>query len=84
MQNSLKNKFNNLSPEQIRKLLASRNRSLKTSASNTFEKMLRNPEGHYPLSKAQERIWFLSYFAVISVFTQLSHIKQKQHIYNKI
>lgn len=61
MQNSLKNKFNNLSPEQIRKLLASRNRSLKTSASNTFEKMLRNPEGHYPLSKAQERIWFLSY-----------------------
>tara|TARA_B110000211_G_scaffold100821_1_gene117331 strand:+ start:7102 stop:11097 length:3996 start_codon:yes stop_codon:yes gene_type:complete len=61
MQNSLKNKFNNLSPEQIRKLVASRNRSLKTSASKTFEKMLRNPEEHYPLSKAQERIWFLSY-----------------------
>ena len=61
MQNSLKNKFNNLSPEQIRKLLASRNRSLKTSTSKTFEKMLRNPEEHYPLSKAQERIWFLSY-----------------------
>jgi amino acid adenylation domain-containing protein len=61
MQDSLKNKLKNLSPDQIRKLLASRNKSLKTSASNTFEKMKRNPEEQYPLSKAQERIWFLSY-----------------------
>ena len=61
MQHSLKNKFKNLSPDQIRKLLASRNKSLKSSASNTFEKMKRNPEEQYSLSKVQERIWFLSY-----------------------
>ena len=61
MQNSLKNKLNNLSPEQIRKLLASRKKLLKNNTSKTFEKMPRNSEDQYPLSKAQERMWFLSY-----------------------
>lgn len=58
---SSKETLKNLSTDQIRKLLASRNRSLKASANNTFEKMKRNDKEQYPLSKAQERIWFLSH-----------------------
>lgn len=60
MQDSLKDKIKNLSPDQIRKLLASRNKSGGGAVKKEFEKMPRNPEGKYPLSRAQERIWFLS------------------------
>ena len=56
-----KDKLKNLSTDQIRKLLASRNGSLKARVNNTFEKMKRNYKEQYPLSKAQERIWFLSH-----------------------
>jgi amino acid adenylation domain-containing protein len=61
MQDSLKDKLKNLSPDQIRKLLASRNKSGEGNAKKEFEKMKRNLDGKYPLSKAQERVWFLSY-----------------------
>ncbi|MDT7830900.1 amino acid adenylation domain-containing protein [Flavobacteriaceae bacterium S356] len=61
MQDSLKDKLKNLSPDQIRKLLASRNKSGGGTVKKEFEKMPRNPERRYPLSRAQERIWFLSY-----------------------
>jgi len=61
MQDSLKDKLKNLSPDQIRKLLASRSKSIGNKVKKEFEKMQRNPEEKYPLSRAQERIWFLSY-----------------------
>ncbi len=61
MQDSLKDKLKNLSPDQIRKLLASRGKSRGGAVKKEFEKMPRNSEGRYPLSRAQERIWFLSY-----------------------
>lgn len=61
MQDSLKDKLKNLSPDQIRKLLASRNKSGGNAVKKEFEKMQRNPDERYPLSRAQERIWFLSY-----------------------
>lgn len=61
MQDSLKGKLKNLSPNQIRKLLAARGKTGVSTPKKEFEKMKRNPDGKYPLSKAQERIWFLSY-----------------------
>ncbi len=61
MQDSLKDKLKGLSPDQIRKLLASRNKSGEKKVKKEFEKMPRTSNEKYPLSKAQERIWFLSY-----------------------
>ena len=61
MQDSLKGKLKNLSPDQIRKLLVARGKTGLSTPKKEFEKMKRNREGKYPLSKAQERIWFLSY-----------------------
>lgn len=60
MQGTTKDKLKNLSPEQIRKLLSMRKNSDSLSKNDSFDKMERNPEQKYKLSKAQERIWFLT------------------------
>lgn len=62
MDESIKNKLRNLSPEQIRKLLGSNSPSAKTEGTENpaVIKMERREDGVYELSKAQERIWFLS------------------------
>ncbi|MCP4044603.1 MAG: amino acid adenylation domain-containing protein [Gammaproteobacteria bacterium] len=52
----LKNRLKNLSPDQIRRLMPGKNRV--EAQSNV--RMPRNPEHIYPLSKTQERIWFLA------------------------
>ena len=54
--NPLKERLKNLTPEQIRKLMSGKKRS----SASSFAKMPRNPEQQYPLSRAQERIWFLA------------------------
>lgn len=54
--NPLKERLKNMSPDQIRKLMAGKQRS----SARTFSRMPRNPEERYPLSRAQERIWFLA------------------------
>ncbi len=52
----LKERLKKLTPEQIRRLMAGRKRS----SAKAFSRMPRNPEEKYPLSRAQERIWFLA------------------------
>jgi len=54
--NILKERLKNLTPEQIRKLMSKTG----NSARNVFSGMPRNAAQVYPLSKAQERFWFLS------------------------
>ena len=60
MQQSFKEKIKNLSPEQIRKLMAAKKGGTGNSNNSEAQKMPRNDAEIYPLSKAQERIWFLS------------------------
>lgn len=60
MSQSYKDKLKNLSPEQIRKLMAARKGGAGENASPSELRMERNAAQEYPLSKAQERIWFLS------------------------
>lgn len=54
--NALQQRLKNLTPEQIRKLMAGKKRS----SAKKISKMPRNTEQLYPLSRAQERIWFLA------------------------
>jgi len=56
MSDTQKKKLQNLSAAQIRQLMARRK---KPAPAGTF-KMPRNPDGIYPVSKGQERFWFLS------------------------
>jgi amino acid adenylation domain-containing protein len=54
--NILKERIKKLTPEQIRKLMAKSGKS----ARDVFSGMPRNEAQVYPLSKVQERFWFLS------------------------
>jgi amino acid adenylation domain-containing protein len=56
MTDSLKKKLGSLSSAQIRELMAKR----KKSTSDKSFKVDRNPQNVYPVSKGQERFWFLS------------------------
>lgn len=53
--NSLKERLKNLTPEQIRKLMSGSGKS-----AEALSGMPRNEDQEYPLSKTQERFWFLS------------------------
>lgn len=59
MTDSLKKKLGNLSSAQIRELMAKRKKS---TPDNSF-KAKQNSENIYPVSKGQERFWFLSLLA---------------------
>jgi amino acid adenylation domain-containing protein len=56
--NSKQQKISTLSKEQLKKLLQKR-ASKKGNEFRTFPKMPLNEQSKYPLSKAQERLWFL-------------------------
>ncbi|MCK4713018.1 MAG: AMP-binding protein, partial [Marinosulfonomonas sp.] len=59
MTDALKKKLGNLSSAQIRKLMSQRKKS---TSENSF-RAARNSENIYPVSKGQERFWFLSLLA---------------------
>lgn len=54
--NQLQKRLKNLTPEQIRKLMSGKKRS----SAGKIPRMPRNTEQLYPLSRAQERLWFLA------------------------
>lgn len=60
MSDSIKDKIKNLNPAQIRKLIYAAGKSENSAEYIPVPQMPRNKEAEYPLSKAQERIWFLS------------------------
>ena len=60
MDKSLKDKLKNLSPDQIKKIMAVNSKSETQDLKTHDIRMLRNDLEMYPMSQAQERIWFLS------------------------
>jgi amino acid adenylation domain-containing protein len=55
MDENLKNKLSQLTPEQLKLLMGKMGKEKKE-----LPKMARNAEQHYPLTSAQKRMWFLS------------------------
>jgi hypothetical protein len=57
MSNDINQRLSSLSPDKIKALVQKINKN--TGAPPGIEKMPRTLEQHYPLSSAQERMWFL-------------------------
>lgn len=68
MKSDLQNRLSSLSPDKIKALM--RKVASSESGAATIGKMPRNPDNVYPMSSAQERMWFLC------------KLTDKSHIYN--